>query len=210
MTTTPTTAATHVSIVAITSTIARLLLGTVTDLLAPAAPSPGNQSLANSISSLPPRDHRRLTISRIPFLLFTGVLLSLGSVILASGVIQDHGERFWIVSSILGSGYGALYSLTPLVITVIWGVENFGTNWGIVAMVPALGATIWGVVYSAVYQWAANKHGRESVRQDILCYGSDCYAATFWGMAVSVWIGCGFWLWAWKGRGGWSSRGIAV
>ena len=55
MTTTPTTAATHVSIVAITSTIARLLLGTVTDLLAPAAPSPGNQSLANSISSLPPR-----------------------------------------------------------------------------------------------------------------------------------------------------------
>jgi hypothetical protein len=205
----PTTAATHVSIVAITSTIARLVFGTLTDLLAPVSVGHHYQSAANSLSSLPPR--RRFTISRITFLIITALLLSLGQVLLASGLIQGHAERFWLISTLIGSGYGAIFSLTPLIITVIWGVENFGTNWGIVAMVPALGATVWGIVYSNVYQWAAEKASfRSDLKEDVLCYGQECYAATFWAMAVSVWIGCGLWVWAWKGRDGWSRRGIAV
>lgn len=205
----PTTAATHVSIVAITSTIARLLFGTLTDLLAPAPVGHHYGSVANSVSSLPLQ--HRYTISRITFLIITALLLSLGQVLLATGLIQGRAERFWLVSTLIGSGYGAIFSLTPLIITVIWGVENFGTNWGIVAMVPALGATVWGIVYSNVYQWAAEKASfRSDVKQDILCYGSDCYAPTFWAMSVSVWIGCGLWIWAWKGPNGWSRRGIAV
>ncbi|TKA65303.1 putative transporter mch1, partial [Cryomyces minteri] len=140
-------------------------------------------------------------------------------VLLASGLVQQHGERFWIVSALVGAGYGAVFSLVPILISVIWGVENFGTNWGIVAMVPALGATVWGVVYSAVYQWAAERGaGRggdgalEGVTmvEDVLCYGKDCYAPTFWAMAVCVWIACGLWMWAWRGPGGWHRRGIAV
>lgn len=117
------------------------------------------------------------------------------------------------MSTLIGTGYGALFSLTPLIISVIWGVENFGTNWGIVAMVPALGATVWGVVYSKVYQWAAEKNKSsfgEVEDNEILCFGRDCYAGTFWAMAVSVWIGCALWVWAWKGRGGWSARRIVV
>ncbi|KAF4635308.1 hypothetical protein G7Y89_g2796 [Cudoniella acicularis] len=205
----PTTAATHVSIVAITSTVARILFGTLTDILAP--PSVGHHfgSAANSLSSLPPR--RRFTISRVTFLIFSALLVSLGSVILASGAIQNHGERFWIISTLIGSGYGAIFSLTPLIITVIWGVENFGTNWGIVAMVPAFGATTWGVVYSTVYQWASKRPSyRQDAEEEILCYGKLCYSGTFWAMAVSVWIGCGLWTWAWLGRDGWKRRGIAV
>ncbi|TVY51901.1 putative transporter mch1 [Lachnellula cervina] len=192
----PTSAATHVSIVAITSTIARILFGSLTDLLAPTTVGHHYGSAANSLSSLPPRP-------RPPALL--------GEVILASGAIQNHGERFWIVSTLIGSGYGAIFSLTPLIITVIWGVENFGTNWGIVAMVPALGATVWGVVYSNVYQWAATipSYSQDDA-EDVLCYGKRCYASTFWAMAGSVWIGCGLLVYAWKGRDGWSRRGIAV
>jgi MFS family permease len=205
----PTTAATHVSIVAITSTVARILFGTLTDLLAPASVGHHYQSASNSLSSLPPRE--KFTISRVTFLLGSALLLSLGQVLLAAGVIQNHAERFWIVSTLIGSGYGALFSLTPLIISVIWGVENFGTNWGIVAMVPALGATVWGVVYSNVYQWAADKASyNRDVEDDVLCYGKQCYSTTFWAMAVSVWIGCGLWVFAWKGRDGWNKRGIAV
>ncbi|TVY54551.1 putative transporter mch1, partial [Lachnellula suecica] len=204
----PTTAATHVSIVALTSTVARILFGTLTDILAPVAAGHHYGSTANSLSSLPPR--KSITISRVAFLITTALLLSLGEVILASGAIQNHGERFWLISTLIGSGYGAIFSLTPLIITVIWGVENFGTNWGIVAMVPALGATVWGIVYSTVYQWAATQTDAYSQDEDVLCYGKHCYSSTFWAMAVSVWIGCGLWVYAWKGRDGWSKRGIAV
>lgn len=213
----PTTAATHISIVAITSTVARIFTGTLTDLLAPTpATHHYSCSAGNSISSLPPR--APLSLSRVVFLLTFALLLSIGQVVLASGLIQNHGERFWIVSALIGSGYGAVFSLTPIIITVIWGVENFGTNWGIVATVPAFGATVWGIFYSKVYQWAASqssyKHGvnkgLDKTLEDVLCYGKDCYATTFWAMAASVWIACGMWMWAWKGKDGWSKRGISV
>ncbi|ELR05772.1 putative transporter mch1 [Pseudogymnoascus destructans] len=207
---TQTTAATHVSIVAVTSTIARILTGTLTDLLAPI--SRPHENMAASISSLRPPSLRpsHLTISRIVFLLFFSLLMTGGQVALASGFVQGHGERFWIVSSAIGAGYGAIFSITPIIISVIWGVENFGTNWGIVAVVPALGATLWGVVYSSVYQWAAERGGVEDRDTYVLCYGRECYETTFWAMAGSVWLACLLWAWAWKGPGGWSQRGIAI
>lgn len=212
-----TTAATHVSIVAITSTCARLLTGTLTDILAPV--SRDHENLAASFSSLqinrsnPAHDVGLATpirISRVAFLLFFALLLSLGQVLLASGLIQGHGERFWMVSSLIGAGYGAVFSITPIIISVIWGVENFGTNWGIVTMVPAIGATLWGVIYSWVYQKAAARGGIERGVEEVLCYGAKCYQSTFWAMAISVWIACVLWAWAWKGPNGWSKRGVAV
>jgi len=78
-------------------------------------------------------------------------------------------------------------------------------------MVPALGATVWGIVYSNVYQWAAKTPSySQDDAEDVLCYGKRCYESTFWGMAGSVWIGCLLLVYAWKGRDGWSRRGIAV
>ncbi|KAL2016510.1 hypothetical protein VTK56DRAFT_3438 [Thermocarpiscus australiensis] len=208
---TPTTAATHVSIVAITSTASRLLTGTLTDLLAPSPPTRHIQITSTARHS----EGRRFSVSRVSFLLLFAVVLSLGLAGLASGLMQNHGERFWIVSGLIGAGYGAVFSLTPIIITVIWGVENFATNWGIVAMFPALGATVWGLVYSAVYQAGAKKAsspggGGAGDDQDNLCYGAGCYAPAFWAMAGSVWIACGLVLWAWKGRNGWSQRAIVV
>ncbi|KAF2401477.1 MFS general substrate transporter, partial [Trichodelitschia bisporula] len=203
-----TTAATHVSIVAITSTISRLLTGTLTDMLAPTfAPHQhrrGPNSLASSLATLELAP-KRFALSRVVFLLIFALLMSCGQILLASGAIQNHGSRFGIVSALIGAGYGAVFSLTPIIISVVWGVENFGTNWGIVAMVPAAGAAVWGVVYSAVYQAAAG-----GGRDQTLCYGEGCYSPTFWAMAVSVWVACGLWGWAWRGPGGWARRGVAV
>ncbi|KAF2637102.1 MFS monocarboxylic acid transporter [Massarina eburnea CBS 473.64] len=207
--------ATHVSIVAITSTIARLLTGTLSDILAPVSPihqhRRGPDSVENSLSSLPPMP-RRFSVSRITFLLAFAFILSLGQLLLASGWVQNHDSRFAVVSALIGAGYGAVFSLTPIVVSVVWGVENFGTNWGILAMTPAAGATIWGAVYATVYQKGASngESGIERDPQDVLCHGKSCYAPTFWAMAVSVWMAMGLWAWAWRGPGGWKKRGVAV
>ncbi|KAF2735516.1 MFS monocarboxylic acid transporter [Polyplosphaeria fusca] len=210
-------AVTHVSIVAVTSTIARLATGTLTDILAPAAPSHqhhrGPDSVANSMASLPSLDRpRRFAVSRITFLITSALVLSLGQLLLATGFVQNHESRFAAVSALIGAGYGAVFSLTPIVVSVIWGLENFGTNWGILATTPALGATLWSAIYATVYQRAAEggDYGAEKGKDDVLCYGKGCYASTFWAMAVSVWLACGLWTWAWRGPGGWKRRGIAV
>ncbi|KAH0564796.1 hypothetical protein GP486_001809 [Trichoglossum hirsutum] len=239
----PTSPATHVSIIAVTSTLARIAAGTLSDYLAPTSLPRRYRSSISSLHSLnsSTKSYRsRFTLSRLVFLITFTLILSLGQVLLASGMAQHHGERFWAISALIGSGYGAAFSLTPIIISVVWGVENFGTNWGIVAIAPALGATVYSVIYSWFYQKAAGQQepwspparllgaagsafgglnfgtmvaAADSARgavKDTLCYGRACYAPTFWIMSASVWIACGLWIWAWKGPGGWNRRGIAV
>jgi hypothetical protein len=202
-----TSAATHVSIFGVTNTLARIFIGTLTDLL---APSPQTQHVQVRHARSAVSD--RFAISRVAFMAFFAAVLSFGLLVLASGFVQNHSERFWLVSGMVGAGYGAIFSLTPLIVTIIWGVENFATNFGIIGMLPALGSTFWGLVYSAVYQDGANHPGDEpgDGEGDLFCYGQRCYAGTYWAETVTVWIGIGLLLWAWKGRRGWVQRGIVI
>lgn len=187
--------ATHVSIVALTSTLARLLTGTLSDILAPSA------------SSLHVHDQssKRFTCSRLVFLITSTLFFSFGQLLLASGLIQSHPSLFPLVSALVGLGYGAIFSLTPIIVSVVWGVQNFGTNWGIVAVVPAAGAAVWGAIYAAVYDAAASDV--EQGESQRLCYGLGCYAPTFWGMTVCSWIALALWATVWRG---WRRRGIPV
>ena len=208
-----TTAATHVSIMAGVSTVARLLAASLSDLL---SPSPHSQYVQTGAStSAIPLLKRKLSVSRVTLFVAAAIVNSAATAALASGAIQEHGERFWIVSGGVGAGYGAVFSLTPIIITMIWGVENFGTNFGIVALTPALGAVVWGAIYSAVYQAGAaagvvDPSSRDAADDDVFCYGKQCYSSTFWAMTISAWVGALMVLWAWKGRDGWASRRIVV
>jgi MFS family permease len=203
-----TTAATHVSIVAATSTLARILTGSLSDLVSPNPHSPHPQS---GVHTRPPHSERRFTISRVVLFVLAGLSLSAGTLILASGLVQGHGDRFWLVSGFIGAGYGAVFTLTPIIVTIIWGVENFGTNFGIVALFPAVGSIMWGLIYSAVYQQGArNSPLLSDGSQDVFCYGKQCYSSTFWGMTISIWAGCAMVLWAWKGRGGWARHEVVI
>ncbi|KAK7998673.1 hypothetical protein PG991_015152 [Apiospora marii] len=154
---------------------------------------------------------QKFSISRITLIVTAGIIISLGTLILATGAIQEHGDRFWMVSSLIGAGYGGLFSLMPIIVTIIWGVENFGTNFGIVALFPAIGSTMWGLIYSAVYEAGANTSSPATHSEDdTFCYGKKCYSLTFWAMTASIWVGCGMILWAWKGRNGWAQRGVVI
>ncbi|KAF5139199.1 putative transporter MCH1 [Metarhizium anisopliae] len=207
-----TSVATHVSIFGVTSTISRLLIGSLTDLLAP-APETQHLQLSSSHHSIHPSSRlKRLTISRVTFILFFAMLMSIGFIFLASGVVQNHADRFWVVSGLVGAGYGAVFSLAPLIVTIIWGVENFATNFGIIAMLPALGSTFWGLIYSGIYQAGAKGSPplSDGTGDDLFCYGKHCYSTTFWAAGICVWVGCVSVLFAWKGRGGWKEREIVI
>ena len=187
--------ATHVSIVALTSTLARLLTGTLSDLLAPTSAHP--DTAANA---------KPFTVSRMVFLLASTLVFSLGQLLLATTAVDSHPPLFPLVSALVGFGYGAIFSLPPIIVSVVWGVQNFGTNWGLMTVTPAAGAAIWGAVYSAVYQAGVERSQTMGERAQ-MCYGVGCYQSTFWAMAVASWVAVGLWAWAWRR---WRASGIAV
>lgn len=181
-------AATNVAIVAISSTAARLLTGFFSDLFAPTAShEPSSKSF---------------TLSRLAFLLASALLSAVSQLLLASTLVQHHPALFPLVSALAGLGYGTTFTIAPIIISVVWGVQNFGTNYGIICVVPAAGAAVWSAVYSAVYQ-----RGVATGIEDNLCYGYSCYGATFWGMLVSSLVAIGLWACVWRG---WRKKEIVV
>lgn len=138
------------------------------------------------------------------FLLPSAFLLALGYLLLCSPVPLHHPGLSHITTALIGLGYGSSFSLVPIIISVVWGVENFGTNWGIVAMVPAAGAAFWSVVYSRGYQ---NAMDTGSAGPDGQCHGWRCFG--FWavGCTVSVMVAIVVWTVAWRV---WRRRGVAV
>ena len=194
----------HVSILAITSTFARLVAGLLSDLLAPSSDSSYKYHHLSSSIATSPKSSKKFTLSRMTLLLISTIALGFGFVLLASPVISKNPDLFPLVSGVVGITNGAAFALVPIIISVVWGVQNFGTNWGIVAMMPAAGATVWSAVYSVAYERGV-KEGDEG-----LCYGSRCFAPTAAGMAGAVFLATALWTWAWRGRAGWLQRGAEV
>lgn len=160
-------ASTHVSIIALTSTFARLFTGSLSDLFAPPS-NPVN----------PPST--RITFSRLVLLLPSAFIQLLSFLNLALPFLTPaNPSLFHLSSALLGLGYGASFSLVPIIISVVWGAENFATNWGIVAMMPAGGAAFWSIVYSAGYSRASDGDSNE-------CRGYNCFGGWAWGCAASV------------------------
>ena len=180
---------THVSIIALTSTVARLATGTLSDLFAP----PSNPDAPPS---------RSFHFSRLSLLLPSAFLLLLSFVSLAiPQFVPQNPSWFLLSSALLGLGYGASFSLVPIIISVVWGAENFATNWGVVAMMPAGGAAIWSVAYSVFYSWGADGEGEGE------CRGFRCYGFWAMGCTASVAVAIVLWGFAWRT---WMRRRVVV
>lgn len=184
--------ANHISIIATTSTIARISIGILSDYLAPSI----NPPLTQSSRSFRPR------CSRITLLIATSCLLLIAHLLLTFTPLRFLTSYFWLISALVGAGYGAVFTIAPTIVSVVWGTENFGTNWGIVITTPAVGATVYGLLYARVYDDHAGVDGK--------CWGGECYRGAFGVMAVGTVVAVAGWLWAWKGRGGWKERGVVV
>lgn len=161
----------HVSMIALTSTLARIGSGLLSDWCGAAG------------------------YSRMWLLIACTLLMACGHLFVASGVLQRHdghsdGTRwFYAVSGTVGLSYGAIFTLLPTIVSVIYGVENFGTNWGLLAPTAALGAVVYGLIYAGVYDHAAGADG--------LCRGVHCYQATFLSSGTSVLLAVMVWIFLW-------------
>ncbi|KAF5337303.1 hypothetical protein D9611_002979 [Ephemerocybe angulata] len=117
----------------------------------------------------------------------------------------DHVTDLWLASSVLGLGYGAVFSLLPTVCMEWFGMTHFSENWGYLSMSPMIA----GNLFSLVFGWNLDRNddpakGKVVARMvplpgtEIRCSkGVDCYVdsvymtigATFLALGLSVWAG---------------------
>ncbi|KAI5309353.1 putative monocarboxylate transporter mch1 [Ascosphaera atra] len=196
---------THISTIALTSTIARLLAGSLSDLFSPSPNDPSKPPSRRFSHPTPVVSANSPTLSRMLILLPTLLVLFLGFLLLSTPFPVTIPSLLHLTTGSVGTGYGAAFALVPIVIACVWGLENFGTNWGIVAMFPAAGAAVWGVVYSAVYEGALKRgRGEDDGHGVQKCVGWECYGWWAVGCAASVGLAMcllgGAW-WRWRRKG---------
>ncbi|KAF3915597.1 hypothetical protein ABW21_db0207171 [Orbilia brochopaga] len=110
--------AVHVSIIAITSTIARLLSGFLSDYLGPPVePAPASDDHEP--------ENKRFRVSRILLIIIFTALMLVPYILLSSGYIQTHPQQFYVISSLIGVGYGAVFTLSPTIVSVFESFVNF-------------------------------------------------------------------------------------
>lgn len=116
----------QVSIHAVFSTLSRLSLGALSDILV-----------------------SKYQISRSWLLLSIIILGLFTQMIIASSIFIN--DQFYIISALAGFSYGGLFTLYPTVVFSIWGPEIFGSAWGSFMIAPAIGASSFGMIFGLVY-----------------------------------------------------------
>ncbi|ODV93748.1 hypothetical protein PACTADRAFT_51501 [Pachysolen tannophilus NRRL Y-2460] len=163
---------TQVSVHATASTLTRLIMGGLSDLL-------------SNLNKYP--------ICRVYLLAFILICGIVGSIL-----ISLNYNNFTIISALFGTSYGGVFTLYPTILANIWGVEIFGSTWGLFMLSPSLGSIFYGLLYGFRFDRYCQLH-----------IGSDkaynCLSATFLlisgGMFLSMVIVFICWKLIWVKRG---------
>lgn len=170
-------ASTNVAIISFSSSAMRIIAGIASDQIATRGPK----------------------YSRMWVLLFFTAVLAFGHWFVGLGGLEiENGSWFWVVSATLGAGYGAVFTLAPTLVSLVWGAERFGTNWGVLFVFPAVGSIVYELIYAGIYD-----HYSDNSR---LCYGLQCYQTTFLitgsSCLFALLVFTLVWLLGWKRRSG--------
>lgn len=118
------------SIYALSSTVARLFTGLLTDVLS-----------ARKISA------KWVLISHLLLCL----LCQLGALQLTQAASLPPHWRILSMGALIGFVYGGLYTIYPTVVLIVWGDKLFGTAYGSMMIAPAIGAALSCMGYAKVF-----------------------------------------------------------
>ncbi|KAJ1540257.1 hypothetical protein HK405_011539 [Cladochytrium tenue] len=99
---------------------------------------------------------------------------------IGAAAVADSIPTLTVCTVLLGLGYGATFGVCPTVVSLFFGLDGFGANWGWFQWGPALGGQLFNVLFGVVMDI---EHG-----DTVSCDGRACYAPAFFaaGCAAAV------------------------
>ncbi|WVW79010.1 hypothetical protein I302_100973 [Kwoniella bestiolae CBS 10118] len=87
-------------------------------------------------------------IRRIWFLPIVAILFTISQV---SALETTRVQSLWMVSTLLGLAYGALFNVMPMLVLEWFGMKHFSQNWGWTAVAPVIGGNAFNLLFGKVY-----------------------------------------------------------
>mmetsp|Transcript_16245 Transcript_16245/g.23899 ORF Transcript_16245/g.23899 Transcript_16245/m.23899 type:complete len:500 (+) Transcript_16245:49-1548(+) len=121
------------------------------------------------------------SFNKVALLGYASALMACG--LLISAVNSDGSAALTLTVGMVGVAYGGSWVLIIGILADRYGKTNFGKDYGLIAMGPALSGMIFNSISARIYE----RHSEES---DGICLGGDCYQNAFLLTASAAIFGC--------------------
>lgn len=109
--------------------------------------------------------------------------------------LQDPNDLF-LLSSLTGLAYGALFGVYPALVADAFGPSGMGINWGAMTLAPVLSGNVFNLVYGGILDKHSNFHSGPDGGGETVCpEGRECYASAYWLTLLSSVVGVAWSLW---------------
>ncbi|KAI4736537.1 putative MFS transporter [Aureobasidium sp. EXF-12298] len=131
---------------------------------------------------------KRLHSSRYWSLVASSLIFTIAQVF---GLTIENPTHLYLLSSVTGLGYGALFGVYPALVADAFGAAGLGINWGAMTMSPVISGNIFNTAYGAILDsHSGSADGHHRICND----GKSCYSqayvitlvASFMGVAWSL------------------------
>uniref|UniRef100_A0A1J3J842 Putative transporter MCH1 n=1 Tax=Noccaea caerulescens TaxID=107243 RepID=A0A1J3J842_NOCCA len=125
---------------------------------------------------------RKLSFPRTLAMSAVQAIMSLGLIYYAI----DWPWKIYVVTIVIGMGYGAHWAIAPASVSDIFGLKSFGSLYNFQITALPIGSFVFsGVIASNIYDYYARKQaGTTAETEPLVCTGSVCYSVTCGLMSV--------------------------
>ncbi|CAG8507390.1 4273_t:CDS:2 [Diversispora eburnea] len=147
----------HVSLLSISSCIGRISAGIFSDIT-----------------------KEQFKIRRILYLFLSGIYLLSGHLLM--GFFINSLNYLYLVTILMGLGYGTVFSIGPVITNEWFGSRRFGFNWGVMTIFAGMGGQLFNLYFGY----------NNDLHQKNKCSGTECYKQAFYlscsGIIISIGI----------------------
>ncbi|KAH3899917.1 related to Probable transporter MCH1 [Saccharomycodes ludwigii] len=125
------------------STSIRIIVGVLLDVLNRMFSKRGTSTIKKN------KSNRLITMSILWVLLMVGALSQYIFVIFGDDI---SSIALNLATACCGLAYGGLFTIFPSLVLNMWGQDIFGTCYGSFMVAPALGSTLYGIMFAKIYE----------------------------------------------------------
>jgi len=128
---------------------------------------------------------KRLHASRLWCLFTSALIFTLAQL---SALLISRPSHLFLLSSLTGLGYGALFGVFPALVADAFGVHGLSLNWGFMIFAPVVTGNIYNLCYGRIFDGHSTEEGE--CREGLGCY-RDAYwitlASSGMGVLLALW-----------------------
>ncbi|EOD50493.1 Major facilitator superfamily [Neofusicoccum parvum] len=129
---------------------------------------------------------KKLNMSRFWCLVASALIFTLAQF---TAMRVENPNHLWLVSSLTGLGYGALFGVFPSIVADAFGVHVMTQNWGFMTLSPVISGNVFNLCYGSIFDAHSTPldGGDRECTEGLSCYRS-AYGITFVSSIAGVFL----------------------